>query len=186
MTWYTILFISTFLLFAVRLIISWFFGDMDLDVDLDGTDDADVSGVFSFKGILHFLMGFSSFLFLRANMASVDKINGAVHFGILDYMWATVVGVILMFLLFYGYKLALKANSESVTPNDLLHGCNGTIDTNLGNGQYWVLAHTAAGSVNVRAFYSSDDLEIGLKVKLIKEGSQILISDINTFSSTNE
>ena len=69
MAWYTILFITVFLLFAVKLIISWSAGDFEMDVDLDGIDDFDVSGAFSFKGLVHFLLGFSSYLFLRANMA---------------------------------------------------------------------------------------------------------------------
>ena len=176
MGWYTILFIAVFALFAVKLLMSWFAGDFEMDVDLDGIDDFDVSGAFSFKGIIHFLLGFSSYLFLRANMAAVDKINGVAQFGIMDYMFATIIGVILMFLLFYGYKLAMKANNETKNPQDLIDNSKGTIYINLGNGQYSVQAHTLAGTVNVTAFYSGDDLEPGREVTLIKEGNQILIN----------
>ena len=96
MAWYTILFITVFVLFAVKLIISWSAGDFEMDVDLDGVDDFDASGAFSFKGLVHFLLGFSSYLFLRANMVEVDKLNGVAQFGMLDYMMATIVGVELL------------------------------------------------------------------------------------------
>ena len=179
MAWYTILFITVFVLFAIKLIISWSAGDFEMDVDLDGIDDFDASGAFSFKGAVHFLLGFSSYLFLRSNMAAVEKLNGVAQFGILDYMMATIIGVILMFALFYGYKLALKANSSPKNPSDLIDNCKGTIYINLGNGQYSVEAHTLAGTTNVTAFYSGDDLEPGTEVILTKEGNNILINNIN-------
>jgi hypothetical protein len=175
MAWYTILFITVFTLFAVKLIMSWFAGDFEMDVDFDGIDDFDVSGAFSFKGLVHFLLGFSSYLFLRANMVEIDKLNGVAQFGMIDYMFATIVGVILMFALFYGYKLALKANNSSKNPSDLIDNSKGIIYINLGNGQYSVEAHTLAGTTNVTAFYTSDDLEPGTEVTLIKEGNNIYI-----------
>ena len=176
MAWYIILFITVFALFAVKLIMSWFAGDFEMDVDFDGIDDFDVSGAFSFKGLLHFTLGFSSYLFLRANMVEIDKLNGVAQFGMMDYMFATIVGVILMFALFYGYKLALKANNSSKNPSDLIDNSKGVIYINLGNGQYSVEAHTLAGTTNVTAFYTSDDLEPGTEVTLIKEGNNILIN----------
>ena len=179
MAWYTILFITVFILFAVKLIISWSAGDFEMDVDLDGIDDFDASGAFSFKGLVHFLLGFSSYLLLRANMAEIDKLNGVAQFGMLDYMMATIVGVILMFALFYGYKLALKANNSSKNPLDLVNNSKGIIYINLGNGQYSVEAHTLAGTTNVTAFYSGDDLEPGTEVILFKEGNNILINKAN-------
>lgn len=42
-------------IFLVQFILSWFGGDTDLDVDLDG----DVSDIVSFKGLIHFIMGAS-------------------------------------------------------------------------------------------------------------------------------
>jgi len=176
MAWYTILFITVFTLFAVKLIMSWFAGDFEMDVDFDGIDDFDVSGAFSFKVLLQFALGFSSYLFLRANMVEIDKLNGVAQFGMIDYMFATIVGVILMFALFYGYKLALKANNSSKNPSDLIDNSKGVIYINLGNGQYSVEAHTLAGTTNVTAFYTSDDLEPGTEVTLIKEGNNIYIN----------
>ena len=84
-----------------------------------------------------------------------------------------------MFILFFGYKLALKANNSSKDPSDLINNAKGIIYINLGNGSYSVQAHTPAGTTNVTAFYSGDDLEPGMEVILEKEGNNILINKID-------
>lgn len=43
-------------IFIVQFILSWFGGDTDLDVDLDGELDMDVSDIVSFKGLVHFVI----------------------------------------------------------------------------------------------------------------------------------
>lgn len=43
-------------IFLVQFILSWFGGDTDLDVDLDGELDMNVSDIVSFKGLIHFIM----------------------------------------------------------------------------------------------------------------------------------
>lgn len=55
-------------IFIVQFILSWFGGDTDLDVDLDGELDMDVSDIVSFKGLVHFVMGASL-------MAEADKVQ---------------------------------------------------------------------------------------------------------------
>lgn len=181
MAWYTILFLVVFAIFFIKLIISLFFGDFDLDVDFDGDSDIDSSGAFSFKGILHFLMGFSSYLVARVNLYSNNLFfeNGSASFGFFDYFLAVICGIILMFILYFCYKLAIKANCSPSLPQDNINGCTGNIYLNLGNGKYSVEAHTIAGTINVDAFYTSDDLEIGTEVKLCVENDKILISCID-------
>ena len=176
MAWYTILFITVASLFALKMIVSIFLGDIDMDVDFDGDSDFDTSSAFSFKGFTHFLMGFSAYLLLRSSMATIEKVDGVAQFGAMDYIYATIIGVILTFLLIWGYGLAMKATHESKNPQDYINNCKGNIYINLGNGQYSVQAHTSAGTTNVTAFYTSDDLEPGTEVTLIKEGNNILIN----------
>ena len=173
MEWYTILFIIVMSLFVIKLIISIFGGDFDMDVDFDGNTDFDSSSAFSFKGLLHFLVGFSSYLFAKDN---IYNING---FSFLDYIIAIICGICFMVILFYGYKLAMKANNSSKNPEDLINNSKGIIYINLGNGQYSVQAHTLSGTINVTAFYSGDNLEPGTEVTLSKEGNNILINTIN-------
>ena len=73
----------------------------------------------------------------------------------------------------------MKANCTPALPQDNINGCTGNIYLNLGNGYYSVEAHTIAGTINIDAFYTSDDLEIGTEVKLTVENDKILISSIN-------
>lgn len=178
MAWYTYLFIVTMSLFIIKLVISLFAGDMDLDVDFDGDSDFDTSSAFSFKGVLHFLLGFSSYLFMRAHTSTVNIVGDSVQFTYLDFIFAVITGIILMLILFYAYKLALKANNSTKNPEDLIDNAKGIIYINLGNGSYSVQVHTPAGTTNVTAFYSGDELEPGTEVILAKEGKTILINSI--------
>jgi len=178
MAWYTILFITVISLFVVKLAISLFAGDIDLDIDFDGDSDFDTSSAFSFKGLLHFLVGFSSYLFARAHTDTVNIVDGNVQFSFGDFMWAIVIGIIVMIALLYAYKLALKANNSTKDPEDLINNANGVIYINLGNGSYSVQVHTPAGTTNVTAFYSGDDLEPGTEVILLKEGKNIFIKEL--------
>lgn len=178
MAWYTILFITVISLFIIKLAISLFAGDIDMDVDFDGDSDFDSSSAFSFKGVLHFLVGFSSYLFARAHTDTVNVVNGNVQFSFGDFVWAFIVGIIIMVALFYAYKLAMKANNETTNPEDLINNAKGTIYINLGNGSYSVQAHTSAGTTNVTAYYTSDKLTPGTEVTLLKEEDKIYIKEL--------
>lgn len=188
MAWYNILFIATFALFFVKLCISLFAGDIDMDVDFDGDSDVDTSSAFSFKGILHFTLGFSTYLAAKANFMAADMVvnaNGNVVFSIWDYLIAFAAGVIMMFLLYYGYKLALKANATPSLPQDNIDGASGTVYLNLGNGQYSIQAHTVSGTTNVTAFYPGN-LEIGTPVWLHKREGNIDCEPQNVMGDDNE
>ena len=178
MAWYTILFITVISLFIIKLAISLFAGDIDMDVDFDGDSDFDSSSAFSFKGIIHFLVGFSGYLFARAHTSTVNIVDGNVQFSFADFAWAIIVGIVTMIALFYAYKLAMKANNSTKDPEDLIDNAKGTIYINLGNGSYSVQAHTHAGTTNVTALYSSDDLNSGTEVTLQKDGNNIIIKDL--------
>ena len=175
MAWYTILFITVLSLFIIKLAISLFAGDIDMDVDFDGDSDFDLSSAFSFKGLLHFLVGFSSYLFARAHTETVNIVDGKVQFSFGDFTWAIICGILVMLVLFYAYKLALKANNSTKNPEDLIDNSTGTIYINLGKGEYSVEAHTLAGTTNVTAYCSKDDLKPGTEVKLMKGENKILI-----------
>lgn len=177
MAWYTILFIVVMSIFVIKLAVSLFAADVDLDVDLDGESDFDISSAFSFKGLLHFLVGFSSYLFARANSSTVRIIDGNVQFSFFDFAWAVSTGIIVMFILFYAYKLALKANNETKDPEDLINNSKGTVYINLGNGSYSVQVHTYAGTTNVTAFSDNDNLEPGTNVILEKIDNNIFIKN---------
>lgn len=100
MKWYYILGMISYGIFLFQFLLSVIGADTDLDVDLDGDADLDASSLFSFKGLIHFLMGFSGWLML------VGKIS---YFTVCT---AVVVGVVFMILLFYLYKLCMRFHSE--------------------------------------------------------------------------
>lgn len=52
-------------IFILQFIISWVAGEFDVDVDFDGDADFDVSDVVSFKGFIHFLMGFGGWTSIK-------------------------------------------------------------------------------------------------------------------------
>ena len=45
-------------IFLLQFVISIFFGGLDIDVDGDTNVDFDLGSLFSFKGLIHFLIGF--------------------------------------------------------------------------------------------------------------------------------
>lgn len=95
-------------IFIIQFILSWFGGDADLDVNLDGDIDMDVSDVVSFKGLIHFLMG--SFGWLSAR----EFLNGEILWW--DYLIALACGVIFVIVLYYLYKLLMKLEHKPAEP----------------------------------------------------------------------
>jgi len=93
MAWYVIVLIVSSGLFLLTTIISLFFGDMDLDTDVDVGSGFMVSDVFSFKGVVHFTIGFSLALTLMG------------EFSLLSAAIGVVTGIVFALILYYLYKL---------------------------------------------------------------------------------
>lgn len=101
MEWYCYLGIISWGIFIIQLIISGLgIADTDLDVDFDGNIDFDVGDLVSFKGFLHFLLGFSSWLMLTNYISALNIII------------ACIVGIVFVLLLYFIYKLCLKFDYE--------------------------------------------------------------------------
>lgn len=101
MEWYYILGIISYGIFIVQFALSNLgFGDTDIDIDLDGDVDFDVSDLLSFKGLIHFLMGFSGWLML----------SGTVN--VFTIIIAIILGISFMVGLYFIYKVCMKFNSE--------------------------------------------------------------------------
>ena len=153
MTWFNILFISVFGIFMLKNIISWVAGDMDLDLDLDGDIDIDVSGMLSFKGLLHFLLGFSTVL-TTVGYEQTHSFVTPCSFSVATYILAVIIGIIVMVGLFYLYKFVMKLNHYSID-NPNFNNMSGKIYINEGNGQYQVLIDTPTGTFK-KTVYSKD------------------------------
>ena len=85
-------------IFIVRFILSWVGGDFDIESDVD------VSDVVSFKGLTHFLMGFSGWLSVK----SFTTHNVMWY----DYLIAFILGVIFVIILYYVYKFLMKLENK--------------------------------------------------------------------------
>lgn len=105
-------------IFIVQFILSWFGGDTDLDVDLDG--ELDMSDIVSFKGLVHFVMGASGWLCIK------HSVSHSIEW--YDYLIALICGILFVVILYYLYKLCLKLQHQVIPEKgEALVGRIGTI-----------------------------------------------------------
>ena len=104
MTWYVIVLIVSSGLFFLTSIGSLFFGDMDMDTnaDLDVGSGFLLSDVFSFKGLVHFTIGFSLTLTLMS------------EFTLLSATIGVITGAIFVLVLYYLYKIVYEKLHQSI------------------------------------------------------------------------
>ena len=159
MTWFNILFCVVFAIFFLKSLISWIAGDIDIDVDFDGDTDIDISGMLSFKGILHFLMGFSSVL-TAVGYGNTQSFFTPYTFSISTYILAVFAGIITMVGLFYLYQVMLKLSHYS-SNNINLNNMSGKIYLVEEDGQYQVLINTPNGTFKKTAYSDNENHKIG-------------------------
>jgi len=103
MTWYEIILIASSALFLLTTVGSLIFGEIEFDADLDVDSDSFLlSDVVSFKGLLHFVLGFSLTLTLMQEV-SFRTVGIAV-----------LVGSVFVFVLYYLYKLVYGKLQQSM------------------------------------------------------------------------
>ena len=83
--------LTVYSIFIIRFILSWVGADFDIDADVD------IGDVVSFKGLTHFLMGFSGWLSVKSYIT-----HNVMWY---DYLIALILGVIFVILLYFVYKL---------------------------------------------------------------------------------
>ena len=90
--------LTVYSIFIIRFILSWVGADFDVETDLD------VSDVVSFKGLTHFLMGFSGWLSVKSYIT-----HNVMWY---DYLIALILGVIFVILLYFVYKLLISLETK--------------------------------------------------------------------------
>ena len=85
-------------IFIIRFILSWVGADFDVDADID------IGDVVSFKGLTHFLMGFSGWLSVKSYIT-----HNVMWY---DYLIALILGVIFVILLYFVYKLLISLETK--------------------------------------------------------------------------
>lgn len=170
--WYDYLFFGALIFVVLKALISFVAGDMDIDFDADGDIDFDVSSMLSFKGILHFILGFATYLECTARLvtSNVDIANN-YHFAWYSYLIAIVIGCLFTLLLGWLYNCMIKLNHGNVDePN--LDGCDCTILTKNGMGdepdswEYSVLVKTFQGLFKKTVLSYNPYLKIGSEHKI--------------------
>lgn len=105
-TLYYSLAIAAYSIFLIQFLVAVLGGsdlDMDIDFDGDGVGDLSWGDIFSFKGVIHFLMGFAGWLSLTSYTSTV------VWY---DYLIALAFGIVFVLALFYLGLLLLKLKQE--------------------------------------------------------------------------
>ena len=90
--------LTVYSIFIIRFILSWVGADFDVEADLD------VSDIVSFKGLTHFLMGFSGWLSVKSYTT-----HNVMWY---DYLIALILGVIFVILLYFIYKLLISLETK--------------------------------------------------------------------------
>lgn len=116
-------------IFILQFIISWVAGEFDVDVDFDGDADFDIGDVVSFKGIIHFLMGFGGW-------TSTKQLLG-YEVTWIDWLIGFFIGLVFVFMLYHLYKFCMKLqNLPTDEPTTNLVGRTATIYVHLGDGRH--------------------------------------------------
>ena len=103
MAWYVIVLIVSSCLFLLTTIGSLFFGDMDLDADVDVGSGFMLGDLISFKGLVHFIIGFSLALTLMK------------EFSLLSATVGVVTGIVFVLVLYFLYKTLFEKLQQNVT-----------------------------------------------------------------------
>ena len=90
--------LTVYSIFIIRFILSWVGAAFDIDADVD------ISDVVSFKGLTHFLMGFSGWLSVKSYIT-----HNVMWY---DYLIALILGVIFVILLYFVYKLLISLETK--------------------------------------------------------------------------
>ena len=90
--------LTVYSIFIIRFILSWIGADFDIDADVD------ISDVVSFKGLTHFLMGFSGWLSVKSYIT-----HNVMWY---DYLIALILGIIFVILLYFVYKFLISLETK--------------------------------------------------------------------------
>lgn len=92
-SFYYLLGITVYMIFISRVILSYIFSDTDIDLDADGDMDFDLNSLFSPKGVLHFLMGFTGWICSRLFVSHTLEYYDYLIAGILGFLFFLSLGI---------------------------------------------------------------------------------------------
>ena len=155
---YECMFIICAAIIVAQFALAMLGADLDIDFDADGNIDVDGGSIISFKGIIHFLLGFSAWL------AGQSRFVGTITPS--DYLIAVGIGVVFTVALYYLYK-ALSKLSNEIKPESLI-GKTAYVTVKLSENFYSIKA-IQNGAYREFTAYSETDYEVGDKAEIISE-----------------
>jgi prepilin signal peptidase PulO-like enzyme (type II secretory pathway) len=102
MAWYVIVLIVASALFLLSTLGSVFLGDLDMDADWSAGSGFLVSDLLSFKGLIHFTIGFSLALTLMQGLSLVSAVLGVL------------TGIVFVATLYYFYRFFFAKLQQSM------------------------------------------------------------------------
>ena len=155
-------------IFLIQFVISVFFGDIDVDFDGDATTDTDTGSIVSFKGLVHFGIGFGWAMVLADEPST------------LNILIATAIGVVFVLVLWklYGLAAHLQKVNHAEKPEALI-GRYGTVYTNIGHGRYIIqIAYNGAlRELDVVSDTGRDYLQTGERLTIKRYDNNIYYVD---------
>ncbi len=154
MTWYEIMLLLSGGFFVISSVISLLFGE--LDVDLDGGPDTILSDIFSFKGLLHFCIGFSLVLTLMQEVTVAS-----VAFGV-------ITGVVFSIMLYFVYKFIYEQAHQSMQYTEEIHELDAEVyfwDSTSRTGEVFISLEGRPVTIAIRC-PEGVDLQKGQKLKV--------------------
>lgn len=137
-------------IFIVQFILSFFIGELDLDTDIDldgdGVDDFSIGDLISFKGLIHFLIGFSWTMWFSRD--SNQWIAALI---------AVAVGLIFVIILASVYRLALKLEHRVIPETGrMLVGRDVEVYVHLRDNQYTAFVVINGSKTEIKVFSESN------------------------------
>lgn len=138
-------------IFILQFIISWVAGEFDVDVNFDGDADFDISDVMSFKGAIHFLMGFGGWT------STKQLLGNEVTW--IDWLVGFFIGLVFVFMLYHLYKFCMKLqNLPTREPLPNLVGRTAIIYVGFNTSHYLVFVEIN-GCMQELDVYSINNIE---------------------------
>jgi len=117
MSWYLILLLVSSGLFVITTLGSLFFGNMDIDMDADLEVGSGflLSDLISFKGLIHFTIGFSLTITLMDEFSLLSAVVGVV------------TGIIFVLVLYFLYKFLFEKLQHSIKYTQEINDMEGEV-----------------------------------------------------------
>ena len=167
MAWYVIVLIVAAGLFVLTTILSLFFGDMDMNADLDVGSGFLLSDFISFKGLIHFVIGFSLSLTLL-DECSIKSVTIGV-----------ITGLVFVFVLYYLYKLLFKKLQHNINYTYEIKEIDAEVyfwDEKLKIGEVFITLEGRPVTVTLRC---TEDIKLEKGQKIRVSGTRKLVEPIN-------